>query len=386
MRIVHVLPALTKGGGERVAAELANQAVKEGHEVTIIAAYPVDPNLLQNSLQPAVQVQFVSSSQKNIYAATLQWLKKNRNWLAQQDIIHCHLTYGALFGSLVRMMRKWRRQAKPQVVETYHAVGMPIPPHHRWIHAQLAARRDALVLMAEDDFWNQFRTAHPRLLTKLIPNGVSLSWPAVTAAQKEAYKKTLGLPDSCRYVIGTVGMLRPDRHPRRYIPIFARVAKALGPDVHFVIAGEGPEKEHVLSLVDHYQLRNQVHMAGLVLNPSLPFSVMDLYISLNVGATSGVSMFEAALSNLPVVAIQMTENYVAKPTDWVWSSTSDAAIADRLIHLLQNPEEKNALANRQNTYVQKYHSTEAMAAAYDTLYRSLLMQAHDKQKVSSLTA
>ncbi len=369
-----------------MAAELANFAVQQGHEVTIIAAYPVDPAFLQNSLRPEVQVKFVAASRKNIYASTWRWLQQNSPWLVQQEIVHCHLTYGAFFGSLVKMMRRWRRQPKPLVIETYHAVGMAIPTHHRWLHARLAAQRDALVLMAEDEFWNRFRTTHRQLLTQVIPNGVSLSWPAVTEEQKQAYLHALGIPANCRYVIGTVGMLRPDRQPWRYIPIFARVAKALGPDVHFVIAGDGPEKEHVLSLIDQHNLRGRVHMAGLVLNPSLPFSVLDLYISLNVGAASGVSMYEAALSHLPVVAIQMTEGYVAKPTDWVWSSTNEEELANRLITLLQNPDERNALALRQHAYVQTHHSTEAMATAYETLYRTLLKQNQAKRKISSLTA
>ena len=46
MKIVHVISCLTKGGGERIVAELANEAVKQGDEVAIIAAWPEDPVLL----------------------------------------------------------------------------------------------------------------------------------------------------------------------------------------------------------------------------------------------------------------------------------------------------------------------------------------------------
>ena len=384
MKIVHVLPALTKGGGEKVAVELANYSVKAGHKVTILAAYPVDPTLLQNSLHPLVDVKFISSRKKRPYSTTFRWLSKNRAWLFQQDILHCHLTYGAFFGTLFRLARNWSKQRRPFVVETYHAVGMAIPAHNRWLHSKLAEHRDALVLMAEDRFWTTFRKSHPRLRTEMIPNGVSITWPEVLPRDKEAYKQKLGISADCRYVIGTVGMLRSDRQPWRYIPIFKEVAKIMGPDVHFVIAGEGPEKERILSLIEEHQLQGRVHLAGLVLNPSLPFSVMDVYVSLAIGPIAGVSMFEAALSNLPVVAIQLMEGYRVKPTDWVWSSTRDQEVALKLVELLQQPEKRLFLAKEQRDYVQKFHSTEAMAAAYEDLYLSLTGCPEKKEQPVSL--
>ena len=46
MNIVHVLPALTKGGGEKVAVDLANHAARTGHEVTMLVE--ITTSRLQN--------------------------------------------------------------------------------------------------------------------------------------------------------------------------------------------------------------------------------------------------------------------------------------------------------------------------------------------------
>ena len=54
MKIVHVIPALTKGGAERVVVDLANAAVEEGHEVSIVAAVPAPPQLVAHALRPEV--------------------------------------------------------------------------------------------------------------------------------------------------------------------------------------------------------------------------------------------------------------------------------------------------------------------------------------------
>lgn len=125
MKITHVLPALTKGGGERVAADLASQATLAGHEVTIIAAWPVDSAQLRDSLHPNVRIFYVSDSidsKLGVYLSILPWLWRHRSWLAEQDILHCHLTYGEAFGAVVRFFHAAFGSQLPAVVETYHAV------------------------------------------------------------------------------------------------------------------------------------------------------------------------------------------------------------------------------------------------------------------------
>ena len=60
MRILQVLPHLSKGGAERVVVELSNSLIDVGHEVTLLLAFPVDPDLNQKFLNKKVSVQFLS--------------------------------------------------------------------------------------------------------------------------------------------------------------------------------------------------------------------------------------------------------------------------------------------------------------------------------------
>ena len=80
MRILQVLPHLSKGGAERVVVELSNALVEAGHEVTLLLAFPVDPVLNQKFLDNRIRVQFVSSNTGN---RTLQYLKLPF-WIARQ--------------------------------------------------------------------------------------------------------------------------------------------------------------------------------------------------------------------------------------------------------------------------------------------------------------
>jgi glycosyltransferase involved in cell wall biosynthesis len=380
VKIVHVVPGLIKGGGEHVAALLANEATKSGHEVTIVAASRTDPRLLQESLHPKISVAFVSCGARTRagrYISLPWWIMSRREWLMQQDIVHCHLTYGAVFGAAVHLMRRLMDRNGPAVVETYHAVGMPIPALHRSFHSHLATRRDALALMGRDGYWSSFASAHPELLVQIIPNGVVDRTP-VARADRDAqldYRRKIGIPEHARYVVGTVGMLRPDRKPVLYIPVFAEIARLVGRHVHFVMAGGGSELQHIQTSIEKHQLQGRVHLPGVVLEPRLPLSIIDLYVTLSAGSVAGLAAMEAAAAGLPVVGVQLHHDYESAPDDWIWSSPCPFEVAARVVELLNSPSQRAALACRQKSYVREHHSTESMVQAYAALYSAAITRA-----------
>jgi len=384
VKITHVLPALTKGGGERVAADLASQAARAGHDVTIIAAWPVDSVLLRDALHPGVKVWYVSdatASKMGAYLSMLPWLWRNRFWLAGQDILHCHLTYGAVFGTAVRYFRLALGSQRPAIVETCHSAGMPVPALHRRIRARMVARFDAFALVAEDDYWCAFIQNQIALPSAIIPNGISFqALVKVEPAAQLAYRHEVGIPDECNYVVGTVGRLQPDRQPWLYLPIFAEIVSVLGSKVHFVLAGGGSEYERMRSLVIEHGLEKQVHLPGLILEPRLPLSVMDLYLTLNVGGVTGIAALEAAYLGVPVLAIQMRSNYSVQQEDWIWSSSNLSEVATRAIELLRAPVERQMLAERQASRVRSNYTVESMARSYDELYLSAIARTQARAK------
>lgn len=373
MKIVHVLPALTKGGGERIAVELANHAARTGHQVTMIVAYRVDPSLLRDDLHADIEVRYVSETvdSKTVrYIYLFSWIWLHRSWLAEQHILHCHLTYGVIFGILVRGWRSVTGAKGPLVVQTNHSVGGPMPPLRRWLLARMAAHCDVLALIAEDEYWRSFASRHPEMTTQVIFNGISNpSCEPISSAERIAYRRKIGIPDECNLVVGAVGRLEADRKPWMYLPIFAEISREFGSEVHFVLAGGGAELDRMRSLVVEQGLEGQIHFPGQVIEPHLPLSVMNLYVSMNVGAATGLAGMEAALSGLPVLAIQWVSGYQAAPNDWIWSSTDPSEVAKRACELLHSPLDRQTLAQQQKAYVESHHTTEAMACSYYALYQ-----------------
>lgn len=377
LRIVHVIPVLEKGGGERVAIDLANHAAAAGNMVTILASMPINSAMLPTAVDPRVILKYVSNgppSRVRRYLNMVPWALRNLLWLRRQNVIHCHMTFGAVFGTLVRALFAVLGGPRPAVIETYHAVGMRIPSWHRTVHAWMACRRDALVLMAEDPFWRRFVTERPRLLSRTIPNGIAFEDPTRPFNIVLTYARRAKLPHDARLVVGSVGRLAPERCPHLYIEVFLEIWRALGPQVHLLLAGDGPEMDRVRALVDRNELGAHVHLPGLTTDPAVPMSLMDVYVTINIGPTTGIAALEAAHAGLPVVALQMVRGYAAKPDDWIWSSHDVSEVAREIVRLLLDEAARKELARRQQAFVNLNHTVEAMASAYNTLYQRLLAQ------------
>lgn len=373
MKIIHILPAFTKGGGERVVIDLANAQIANGHDVSVIAGLKVDPLLLQDRLSPKASVTFISgtaTSVKSVYAAIPFWIWRNRKSLFAQDVLHCHLTFGSIFGAFALLARTVSRASSPVIVETYHAVGMSIPKYRRWIDSMLLKQRDALALMAEDSYWSLFLARNSKLLNRIIENGVDTL--SRSTSDPKAARQALGVPESCRLVIGTVSQLRADREPWSFVPVFRQIADAIGMDVQFVIAGEGPERSRVEAEIAHCGMSGRVHLPGQVDSAADAAGAMDLFLTLAVGSRVGIAALEAAATGKPVVARQLDHQYLRQDSDFAWSAADPAALGNEAIRLLRSPETLIALGIRQKQIVESQFSATAMANAYNSLYAAAL--------------
>ena len=372
MKIAHIIRALEIGGAERVTVELAKLFAAERHDVTIVAGWPADADWLRGSLgESGITVEYVQPRKGGwirSYLAAVAWTWRNRRRLMTFDVVHCHLTYGAFAGTLIRLWH-WHRRGRPVVVETYHSVGAPISRFARWVHSMMAARRDALVLMATDSYWNRFASRASSVAITKILNGVRTpDVSTVDAGARGQYRAHLGIPETARFVVGSIGMLRPDRQPHIFIPVIAGLVQEFGDAIHWVYAGDGSERAALERRVSEAGIAANVRFAGAVSDIRLPLAIFDLHFTITVGPVGGVAAIEGALAGVPVVGVQTAADYTSRPDDWIWSSARPAALIAEATRLLRNEGERHALAVTQRQYAQTHHSLEQMASAYRTVY------------------
>ncbi len=372
LKILHVVPALTKGGAEKVVIELANMAASQGDEVTVLAAFRADSSLLADTLHPDVIYRCMdmpSDPKLARYIKLMPWMWAHREWIFAHDVVHCHLTFGAAFGTLLQWQRRFMRRKHPRVVETIHAVGMPIPRLQRTRIRSFAAGRDGCALMAEDSYWQSFAKKHPRMPVHVIPNGISIPPNAPSEAAITTYARTVGLNPRPKTVVGTIGRMVADRMPLKILAAFRHIADRMVGTVALLMGGEGPERTVIEAMAREIGLADKVHLPGLVRDPHMTLQIIDLYISVNVGPITGIAGLEAAAAGVPVIALQSLPSYDGTG-DWIWSHCDPEKIAEHAVGVLANPTALRALAQRQSLYVREYHSAETMIRGYRDFYRA----------------
>lgn len=368
MKIVHVIPALTKGGAEKVLVDLANEATRRGHDVAVVSAFEADPRLIRDRLDSVIPLKVIAAREGDKRAAYLRlpfWLWRERAWLDNFDIVHCHLTYAALFGTALKTMQRLRGEHRPAIVETFHGVGMPITLRQRWLAATLAGSRDGFALMAEDPFWSDFLRNHRQLPSAVIPNGLAIA-EAIDNNEALHWRAATGIPTEPP-LVGTIGRIRAERNPIATLHAFAAAAHAL-PEAHFIMGGDGPMLDEVRQLAQSLGLGARIHFPGLILNPALVLANLDLYISMNVGSVTGIAGLEAAAAGVPVIALQAREDYKDGANDWIWSHANPSVVGAEIARLLGAPVELVAMGHRQKAHVTTEFSIATAQGAYEALY------------------
>ena len=387
LSIVHLIPALTKGGAERVAVDLANASARLGHEVTILVGWKVDEKILRVRIDPSISVIYMCETPGGrilSYVAALKWLWKHRKWLAEQQILHLHLTLAALLGTIIYSIR---RKERPVVIETYHSVGMPISQRLRSFHAWNCRRRDAVVLMANDAYWRDFKKKNQDIDIRFIPNGVDAPVGPATQEAVRVYLRRIGVPETAKRIIGTVGQFRSERRPQLMAQMFLDVLRDSPPDLHVLMCGSGPELDAVSAMVDAAGMSTRFTLPGVVNDPRLAMSAMSLYVTINVGEITGIAALEAMFCKVAVIAYQ-AESAVDSLSDssftannkkqgaidgqWIWSSPDPQAVVKKIKGFLESPKALEDVGSHQHNIVLSNYTVSGMIKRYIHLYQSTL--------------
>ena len=362
MRILQVVPHLSKGGAERMVIELSNALVNSGHSVTLLMAFPVSHTLNQQFLDKRIVVQFASTYSKNKIIGYIKipfFLLRHWKSVKKFEVIHCHLTYGLVFGFLINFFRRITNEKKLRLIATCHMVGMGVSRTNRIINERLSYFFDVFALMAEDAQWRNFILIKKRKNIQIVNNGISANMWANIIKQRNSQ-------DNFR--IGTISRLQSERKPWLFLEVFSQVQKLTLRNVSFVLGGDGPEAESLKFLSKKMNLEKNLSMPGLVLEPKLIFESLDIYVTLAVEEITGIAGLEAVFSGIPVIGIQLSPNYIDGANDWIWSNQDPMIVARKIVEYIENPAQLSVIASKQFKIATQKYSLEPMRDSYLALY------------------
>ena len=270
------------------------------------------------------------------------------------DLIHAHNTHAVTVAVWARRFLTYARTAAPRVVATRRVV-FPVRRRSALRHA------DAVVAISEAVRATLLASGFPAGEVKTVPSGVDPDEVRRAAAVPLNLRAMLGLPPRAP-IAANVAALEPAKDQRTLIRAAHR-ARADRPDLHWVIAGDGPERHALAAEVRRLDLADRVHLIGHAAQADALLRESDVVVMSSRAEGLGTVVLHALALGKPVVATAgggLSE--IVPPEGLVPVGDADA-LARRVIEALAHPSPVPLPVR---------YTASAMATGVLAVYRSLL--------------
>jgi glycosyltransferase involved in cell wall biosynthesis len=189
--------------------------------------------------------------------------------------------------------------------------------------------------------------------------------PAARSAA-EQLRASLGLEGGM--VIGYLGRLVPEKKVDRVIRAFSQ-AMDTGLDGHLVIAGDGPERERLESLVRNCSVSRHVHFSGRVPvgEEDVYFQMFDVFVSVR---SAGLAILEAMAHGRIVLTTPEvrpeTELIEHNVTGFVVKDFSTSSLAEGMLQIAANLQDSRGIGKQAQARVLSKATLEHMVKAFDS--------------------
>ena len=372
LRVLFLANALGIGGAERQLVELARGLDRRRFEPVVTVLYPGGP--LERELAEA-GVRLVSLDRRGRFdfttVASLARLLRREG----VHVIQPYLTPATFFGLSAALAAR-----TPVRVATERSGGVRLDRGgpgawlYEWSQYRLM-RAAADVVVANSEAGREDVVAHgvPRGKTMVIYNGVNPERVSATEAETAAARRELGLPPEAR-VAGIVARLAPEKDHETFLRAAALVRRAC-PEAHFLVVGEGPERERLERLAAELGVAPFVRFTGSLVRVAPVIANLDVAVLCSVDV-EGCSNFllEAMGLGKPAVCTDVGGNReVVRDgrTGFLVPCRDPEALAGRMLTLLRDPARARALGEAGREEFHARFSLARMVEAYERLYLEL---------------
>lgn len=122
----------------------------------------------------------------------------------------------------------------------------------------------------------------------------------VSDEEKEKIREKLQLPKDKKIIL-CVGELLPNKNQKMLIKAMKNVIEEFS-DVLLLVAGNGPEKDSLVSLIEDCQMQDNIKLLGYCTNLEEYQRAIDISVSCSIREGLGLNLIEAMLTGNPVVA------------------------------------------------------------------------------------
>lgn len=220
----------------------------------------------------------------------------------------------------------------------------------------------------------------------VIPNGYSTVWFSTIGAENQNRQDywrqhQLNMSDSQKILVTTSRLVRKNAIDD-VIRAMSLIDKTI--DAHFMIFGDGPERQSLQTLAEELGIKERVHFLGEISNtkvaPALRAS--DIFVRPSRSEGMGNSFIEAMAAGLPVIATQeggiadflfdAKRNPDKEPTGFAVDVDSPEQIAAAVKEILANPSRTAQVVGNARTMVQERYDWDHVAGQMRDLFNGFL--------------
>ncbi len=381
MKILHLISSSGMYGAEAVILNLMREFNADAEHRCALAVFhhPDQPRpalydaALSNGIDP--QLVHLLPCRGQLDAGVNARLRK----LAEDvDVLHAHGYKADIYSAFAR------KGTGPALVSTCHTwydndVAVRVyGALDRWV----LRRFDGVVAVSTEVQTRLLAAKVPAGRVRLIRNGVATEAFAAAGRQREARQAQQAQQSEDRPLrIGLVGRLAPEKG----VDLFLRAAAILRsryPGLTFAVAGEGPERPALESLMAVLELGGSVTLPGAQLDMPAFYAGVDILVSASRQEGLPVALLEGVASGLPVVATRVgavPEVVLPERTGVLVEPESPEAMAAAIGRLLASPELRISFGQAGAARIAAEFSAKRMAAEYMALYRDALATQVEKR-------
>ena len=292
------------------------------------------------------------------------------------DVLHTHGYKSNCYGYAANSADR------PLIATCHNWPGTTTPLRLYYRLDRLLLRRfDKVVAVSQkvSDSLRRARIAPEKI--SIIRNGVDVSsFPSGS----EAYKADSGGGGKMR--IGVVGRLVPEKG-LRYFLLAAREIVETHPNTEVVVAGDGPQRPELESLVRDLGIAKQVIFLGVVDDMPRIYSSLDMVVMPSLDEGLPLVLLEALAAGKPVVATKVggIPGLIIEGRTGLLVEPKDArALRDAVLRLMSDEALRKRISEDGKKMVRQEYSAHIMARNYLNAYCELLRGRVVGNQLSSL--
>jgi glycosyltransferase involved in cell wall biosynthesis len=365
LKILHIVSGDLWAGAEAMAYQLLS-GLNQQENIDLYLIILNEGRLERLCRQSGIVCHLVDEHKLPFWSIVYKIIRLSNN--IKPDIIHSHRFKENIIATLASFILK-----KPKLVATQHGraeitsasfpkkiIGILNHTCLRWVFTHVVA-----VSKDTADYLSQASLLKKNKLS-VIPNGINL--PSLSRSMET-------IKDNGNFTIGSAGRLFPVKQFDILIEIASDVCKNFN-HVHFVIAGEGPEREKLQALISQNGLAGHVHLLGHIEDMQFFYSGLDLYINTSLHEGTPMSILEAMSNSLPIISFNVAglKEIISDGVDgFTIPEGNNTLFASRITELISESTLMTIFSKNARKKIFDNFSTKIMVEKYKYIYSIISM-------------